>query len=120
MDPRVKLKMQYLDDSSKAKPTLVQPNRSTPVITSQGGCSGSKIETQSAHQSFDGKTWYQQQAVRAVNQAIGRVLRHKNDYGAILLCDERFSYSNNLSHLSSWIKPSEFLESFSIVLMWKL
>ena len=31
------------------------------------------------------------QAARAVNQAVGRVIRHRNDFGAILLADERFA-----------------------------
>jgi Rad3-related DNA helicase len=29
--------------------------------------------------------------MRSVNQAIGRVIRHVDDYGAVLLCEERFS-----------------------------
>ena len=37
---------------------------------------------------ISGQDWYQQQALRAVNQAIGRVIRHRGDYGAILLCDD--------------------------------
>ena len=53
---------------------------------------------------LSGKDWYRQQASRAVNQAIGRVIRHKFDYGAILLCDERFCYAEAKSHLPSWIK----------------
>ena len=40
-------------------------------------------------QGLTGKEWYKQQASRAVNQAVGRVLRHKEDFGAILFCDER-------------------------------
>ena len=40
-----------------------------------------------------GEEWYVQQATRAVNQAVGRVIRHRHDYGAIILCDERFVFS---------------------------
>jgi len=40
-------------------------------------------------QSLSGNEWYKQQASRAVNQAIGRVIRHKEDFGAIILCDTR-------------------------------
>jgi regulator of telomere elongation helicase 1 len=40
---------------------------------------------------LNGNTWYKLQAQRAVNQAIGRVIRHVSDYGAIVLMDERFT-----------------------------
>lgn len=38
-----------------------------------------------------------------MNQAIGRVIRHRNDYGAIILCDERFGQQK--SALSKWVQP---------------
>jgi regulator of telomere elongation helicase 1 len=43
--------------------------------------------------------------MKAVNQAIGRIIRHKNDYGAILLCDRRFNDMSLRAYLSAWIKP---------------
>lgn len=49
-----------------------------------------------------GQEWYVLEAIRAVNQAIGRVIRHKDDYGAIFLCDSRFLYQK--SRLSRWIQ----------------
>ena len=45
-------------------------------------------------QYLSGQEWYRQQAFRAVNQAVGRVIRHKDDYGAIFLCDHRSVLSN--------------------------
>ncbi|KNE62267.1 DNA repair helicase (rad3) [Allomyces macrogynus ATCC 38327] len=55
--------------------------------------------------SLDGREWYQQQASRAVNQAIGRVVRHRHDYGAILLMDERFANAHVRQQLSRWVRP---------------
>jgi regulator of telomere elongation helicase 1 len=43
--------------------------------------------------------------MRAVNQALGRVIRHRSDYGAIILADERFAFSRVQSQLSVWIRP---------------
>ena len=38
-------------------------------------------------------------------QAIGRVIRHKSDWGAIILCDQRFSSAAVTSQLPSWVRP---------------
>ncbi|RUP44247.1 LOW QUALITY PROTEIN: hypothetical protein BC936DRAFT_149718 [Jimgerdemannia flammicorona] len=34
-----------------------------------------------------------------------RVIRHRKDYGAILLCDERFASPAIISQLSGWVRP---------------
>ncbi|XP_020485971.1 regulator of telomere elongation helicase 1 isoform X2 [Labrus bergylta] len=79
MDPRVVLKMQFLDEMSRKK------------------VPGMKY--------LSGQEWYRQQAFRAVNQAIGRVIRHKDDYGAIFLCDQRFKGFSARDQLPAWVKP---------------
>ena len=56
-------------------------------------------------QGLSGRQWYRQQASRAVNQAVGRVIRHKQDFGAILLCDNRFTYPDALQQLPCWMRP---------------
>lgn len=53
---------------------------------------------------LSGDEWYYLEASRAVNQSIGRVIRHKNDYGAIFLCDTRFNQQRQQSQLSSWVQ----------------
>ena len=51
-----------------------------------------------------GNDWYKLEAYRAINQAIGRVIRHKNDFGAILFLDRRFADKSVSRELSDWIK----------------
>lgn len=53
---------------------------------------------------LSGDEWYSLEATRAVNQAIGRVIRHQHDYGAILLCDTRFNSPKLRNQLSTWLR----------------
>ncbi|CAN1168268.1 Regulator of telomere elongation helicase 1 homolog [Linum perenne] len=80
-DPKVRLKREFLDQ--------------------QAAFSRGELKSQ----ILTGEGWYGQQASRAVNQAVGRVIRHRHDYGAIIFCDERFSSANQQSQISRWIRP---------------
>ncbi|KAI3518646.1 hypothetical protein L1887_07453 [Cichorium endivia] len=55
---------------------------------------------------LSGNEWYCQQAFRALNQAAGRCIRHRSDYGAIIFLDERFRQERNLTYISKWIRKS--------------
>jgi Rad3-related DNA helicase len=42
--------------------------------------------------------------MRVVNQAIGRVIRHINDFGSIFLVDQRYSKVEYKSKVSRWAR----------------
>ncbi|KAF9398539.1 Fanconi anemia group J protein [Mortierella sp. AD011] len=54
---------------------------------------------------LSGRRWYEIQAFRAYNQAIGRCIRHQRDWGAMVLLDHRLTQSNNQQNLSKWVRP---------------
>jgi regulator of telomere elongation helicase 1 len=98
LDPKVKLKREFLDSaraSAKSRPSV------------DGGFGNGKlsvkVETPAANVTLSGAEWYNQQAHRACNQAIGRVIRHRHDYGAVLLLDHRFAEVRNRDGLSKWL-----------------
>ncbi|KAL5206580.1 hypothetical protein ABZP36_034789 [Zizania latifolia] len=55
---------------------------------------------------LSGSEWYCHQAFRALNQAAGRCIRHKFDYGGIILIDERYREERNLVYISKWLRNS--------------
>ena len=72
-DNRVKLKMDYLNSVKKDNPDFI-----------------------------GGNEWYEADAMTAVNQSLGRVIRHKNDFGIMLCVDERYKRYGN--YFSFWIR----------------
>ncbi|VDM40093.1 unnamed protein product [Toxocara canis] len=91
-DPRVELKKQYLNECN-----LNGKNKFVFVFF----C----IEDVLLSKTFTANEWYQTDALRAVNQAIGRVLRHKNDFGAVVLIDCRFC-SMDRKCFPAWMRDS--------------
>ncbi|CAA6655856.1 unnamed protein product [Spirodela intermedia] len=64
-----------------------------------------------------GSEWYCHQAFRALNQAAGRCIRHRFDYGAVIFLDERLEEERNLAYISKWIGHSiKHFGSFHTVL----
>ncbi|XP_042143532.1 Fanconi anemia group J protein homolog [Ixodes scapularis] len=55
----------------------------------------------------DGDEWYKTQAMRAVNQSVGRCVRHVNDWGAVLLLDSRYFRPDVWSDLPHWVQVCE-------------
>ncbi|XP_076825562.1 ATP-dependent DNA helicase DDX11-like isoform X2 [Clavelina lepadiformis] len=50
-----------------------------------------------------GQVHYENLCMKAVNQSIGRAIRHKDDYAVLLLADLRYGKSSVSSKLPSWI-----------------
>ncbi|CAH2052355.1 unnamed protein product, partial [Iphiclides podalirius] len=48
--------------------------------------------------------WLLVQAYRALNQAVGRCVRHRSDWGAVLMVDARFTNPYYTKHLSKWVR----------------
>jgi Helicase C-terminal domain len=48
--------------------------------------------------------YYNNLCMKAVNQCIGRAIRHQNDYAAMLLLDQRYQAQHVRSALPSWIE----------------
>ncbi|KAK4225677.1 ATP-dependent RNA helicase chl1, partial [Podospora fimiseda] len=50
------------------------------------------------------REFYENACMRAVNQSIGRAIRHKGDYAAIVLVDRRFATERIKGKLPGWIR----------------
>ena len=78
-----KAKLEYIEQSAKTRGT--------------GG--GSQAEGKAAAREF-----YENACMRAVNQSIGRAIRHKGDYASILLLDRRYRTPRIEGKLPAWIR----------------
>ena len=99
-DARVSIKRRVLDEACQAA------GRKRALHPGGGGHQQAQHAQQQegAGTALSGDAWYTQQAARAVNQAVGRCIRHVGDYGAIILADERFGEPRSRASLSAWVR----------------
>lgn len=72
--------------------------------------SSAAVSSAPEEEPVSGDTWYSQQAFRAINQAVGRVIRHRGDHGSVIFADARFAGANSMPRQSlcrwmrSWVQ----------------
>lgn len=67
--------------------------------------------------STTGSEYYENLCMRAVNQSIGRAIRHKNDFACVLLVDQRYSQARIKNKLPRWMsKDIQTVTSFGLVI----
>ena len=109
-DMKVKLRREYLDDRAKQQTIL---NERLMAASSRGQSLESvQLDdlplasiTNFNAPTYTGDEWYTINAHRAVNQSVGRVIRHRKDFGAILLMDDRYTSPTSINRLSRWMQP---------------
>lgn len=88
--PEWKARIEYLESSTVSRLTAASPSVSKAQVS------------QEAKQVA--RDFYENACLRAVNQSIGRAIRHKADYAAIVLIDRRLETERIRSKLPGWIK----------------
>ncbi|XP_070554012.1 ATP-dependent DNA helicase DDX11-like isoform X2 [Ptychodera flava] len=81
---------------------LPYPNVKSPELKEKMDYLNSTMSTSDGRQP--GQVHYENLCMKAVNQSIGRAIRHRGDYATIVLLDHRYSRSNVHSKLPGWIR----------------
>ncbi|KAI8876857.1 DNA repair helicase [Backusella circina FSU 941] len=64
----------------------------------------SKVSWNERNKYLSGYEWYEIQGYRALNQALGRCIRHRKDWGAVILLETRFDQTEKRRFLSNWVE----------------
>ncbi|KAG0228422.1 DEAD H (Asp-Glu-Ala-Asp His) box helicase 11, partial [Actinomortierella wolfii] len=107
--PELQERMRYMDYVQAQEAGVPSPAQSSASSVGGGNAGGRKRMTA-------GSEYYENLCMRAVNQSIGRAIRHRNDYAVIVLLDRRYGHPRIQRKLPGWIGNSlERCEGFGQV-----
>lgn len=92
--PEWKARIEYIESATVVRLTSSNSTTSTPMTKEQA----TALARQTARDFYDNA------CMRAVNQSIGRAIRHQGDYSAIVLVDKRFGTERIRGKLPGWIR----------------
>jgi chromosome transmission fidelity protein 1 len=85
---------------------LPYPNSKDPVLKEKMNYINQKaqeVNTKDAIKLITGSEYYENLCMKAVNQSIGRSIRHARDYATIVMIDQRYTRSSIVNKLPKWI-----------------
>ncbi|GJP39677.1 hypothetical protein CLOM_g24025 [Closterium sp. NIES-68] len=97
---QVTLKKAYNNQAAAQPPPPASPH----LLQYGEGSRQHQQQQQQCVQRLNGDQWYRQNAFRALNQAIGRCIRHRFDYGAIILLDDRLLSPHLQQQMPRWLR----------------
>ena len=90
MDQQVRLKRDYNDERARMYERVRRSSSgpaAAPGFNSSSASSASSVVVDAAFAAqtppMNGSRWYETEAFRALNQALGRCIRHRQDWGAL-------------------------------------
>lgn len=84
---------------------LPYPNPQDPVLME-------KMRFLDKGTGLTGKQFYSAKCMKGVNQSIGRAIRHRNDWAALLLIDHRYAQQHVLAGISAWLRDRMVARQF--------
>lgn len=100
--PEWKAKMQHVESVAYNS----YPVQQTTTFSSKLLSTATEDSARRAFAKAAAKSFYENACMRAVNQSIGRAIRHRNDYAVIVLVDRRYATSRIQEKLPGWIKSA--------------
>ncbi|PNS21686.1 hypothetical protein CAC42_1540 [Sphaceloma murrayae] len=97
-----KARMEYIEDRARQASLAATGDAST----TKSRLIGSGVGAKGYVPGEASRDFAENVCMRAVNQAIGRVIRHKGDWAGIVLVDRRYSRESVKSKLPGWIRGS--------------
>lgn len=91
-----KAKREYVEKVTYDRIIASQDTKTIPISAMD---STARTQAQAA-----GRDFYENACMRAVNQSIGRAIRHQNDYACIILLDKRYEDDRIKRKLPGWIQ----------------
>lgn len=96
----------------KARIEYIQASTTKRLLSSSSTTAATITEEQAAAQAKQvARDFYENACMRAVNQSIGRAIRHRGDYAAIVLVDRRFGTERIRGKLPGWIRGGNVVGS---------
>jgi len=99
-----KAKIEYIESATIDRLSSPDPSQLESGLSDgiqENGLSKEEVLRRAKEQ---GREFYENACMRAVNQSVGRAIRHKGDYAAIVMIDSRFSGERIKGKLPGWIQ----------------